>query len=312
MELNTSTVTLTSAKQLNQSQVKISMGTLIRGDEWKDTNTRNEQNKAVVTSLRSLAKHFGAQNLTVMVDNTLSCEALPAFLSGTQCLGVEHCRDETFHSPTMGCVFSSFLSAREHARNDIIGFINGDILIFESFVNAIQICNQMFQRFLLVGRRHLSAVAVSYPESLSQWSEIEQQTEDAILDGPFAVDYFVTRFSESQNMQEIPNFIVGTQRWDNFLLMKYLNASKDLLVVDATFVAPVLHQVMNKVETHEDRPAAEFNDNLAFESSGFAWRCGSIDNSHLVLINTSDGKLVAENVTTRHANCIEATTSRRA
>ena len=93
-------------------------------------NTRNEQNKAVVTSLRSLAKHFGAQNLTVMVDNTLSCEALPAFLSGTQCLGVEHCRDETFHSPTMGCVFSSFLSAREHARNDIIGFINGDILIF--------------------------------------------------------------------------------------------------------------------------------------------------------------------------------------
>lgn len=59
-------------------------------------------------------------------------------------------------------------------------------------------------------------------------------------------------------------------------------------MIDATFVAPVLHQVFNEVEHHESRPAAAYNNGLAIELSGSDWTCGTIDNSNIILLNITD------------------------
>jgi len=262
----------------------ISIGTLVRGNEWK--NPDSEKKKAVMTALFSLSHHFGDENVVLLTDTQFSCETLPAFLARARCSGLEHCLHSEYRSPTMDCIFSTLWSLAKH---DTVGFINGDILVFESFVQSIVSCANNNVNFVMVRRRHISETAMSAPTTVIEWGELETHTKSLKLDGGAAIDFFVTTRNAVSVFKDFPPFIVGVYRWDNYLLLRFFRDEKTV-VIDATAVAPIMHQVFNKVENHELRPAAAYNHKLATEYSGNDWTCGTIDNSNIILWNVTEGK----------------------
>lgn len=177
----------------------ISIGTLVRGDEWKAPVS--EKKKAVLTSLFSLSHHFGDNNMVLLADSTLACETLPAFLRRSRCSGLEHCMHSKYASPTMDCIFSTLWSLAKH---DVLGFINGDILVFDSFFQSIVSCEKNYDNFVMVGRRHISEIAMSAPTTNSEWAELEAHTESLNLDGGAAIDFFVTRRSAISIIKDFP------------------------------------------------------------------------------------------------------------
>jgi len=274
-----------SLETFDQKKVEgIAIGTLVRGSEWK--NPESEKNKAVMVSLFSLSQHLGDENIVLLADTQSACKTLPTFLARARCTGLEHCVHSVYGSPTMNCIFSTLWSLAKH---DIVGFINGDILVFDSFVQSIVSCANNYDHFVMVGRRHISEVAMSIPATIREWTELETHTKSLKLDGGAAIDFFVTRRTAVSVFMDFPPFIVGVYRWDNYLLLRFFRDLKTV-VVDATGVAPIMHQVFNEVEQHESRPAASYNHELVTEYSGNDWTCGTIDNSNIILLNITEGK----------------------
>ena len=184
----------------------VSLGTLVRGNEWMYPD--KEKNKAVMASLSSLARHIGGENIVILADNKSACEDLPSFLAQAQCSGLEHCVHVEYGTPTMDCIFTTLLSLAKH---DIFGFINGDILVFPSFVHSIESCAAHYKDFVMVGRRHLSDVAMTIPTNISEWETLEKHCKSLKLDGGAAIDYFVTRKSSSGAIfTDFPPFVVTT------------------------------------------------------------------------------------------------------
>ena len=266
-----------------QQEVGIAIGTVVRGDEWM--NPESEKKKAVLVSLFSLSQQLGDENIVLLADTQSACKTLPTYLARARCNGLEHCIHSVYGSPTMDCIFSTLWSLAKH---DIVGFINGDILVFDSFVQSIVSCANNYEHFVMVGRRHLSDVAMSIPATIREWAELETHTKSLKLDGGAAIDFFVTRRTEVSVFKDFPPFIVGVYRWDNYLLLRFFRDLRTV-VIDATGVAPVMHQVFNEVENHESRPAASYNHELVTEYSGNDWTCGTIDNSNIILLNITEG-----------------------
>ena len=269
---------------------EISIGTIVRGDEWK--NADSDKKKAVSRSLLSLSRWFGDENVVILADKAEACDTLPDYLSSARCGGLEHCMYATYGKPTMDCIFSTLWRL---AKGEIVGFINADILVFESFVKSIVFCASNYDEFVMVGRRHLSEIPMPIPTSVSGLIELEARSKSLPLDGGAAIDYFVTRRSAFSTLKDFPPFIVGVYRWDNFLLMKFYK-EETIVVIDATKVAPVVHQVFNDVEDHESRPAAGYNNMLASNNSDGEYVCGTIDNANVVLLTATQGSYKQINV----------------
>ena len=264
----------------------VTMGTVIRGNEWKNLDV--EKNKAVMTSLHALSLQFGDQNIVLLVDEDSDCKTLPLFLQRAQCAGLEDCMHDTFRAPTMDCIF---LKLWKLAKNDIVGFINGDILVFDSFRHSVKSCADNYENFVMVGRRHLSPVAFSNPTTKTGWDELEALVKNLPIDGSFAIDFFVVRKTArlfNAVFKDFPPFVIGTWRWDNYLLLLFIR-DEMTVIIDATYVAPIVHQVFNEVEPHESRPAAYYNNELASSKVGNSWYCGTIDNANIILLNITGG-----------------------
>src|SRR3546814_15905962 len=61
----------------------------------------------------------------------------------------------------------------------------------------------------------------------------------AVQHPPWAIDFFIMPKS-IQLVEEIPDFLIGSIRFDNWIVMKGLK-SEDVAVVDVTEPHPVLH-----------------------------------------------------------------------
>lgn len=133
-----------------------------------------------------------------------------------------------------------FSTARAIARNDILCYVNCDILLMDDFLRALKRVREKHTKFLMVGRRW----DVEMPEPLdflqASWrSRLQgmalmrgvQRSEDWI-------DYFA--FSKGLYGASVPPLVVGRVHWDQWLMWKALNSGA--AVVDASSSVIAVHQ----------------------------------------------------------------------
>lgn len=151
-----------------------------------------------------------------------------------------------------------------------------------SFAPTVALAADIDANFLMVGRRHAGKEAVEFDDGID-WKLTELRTERLPLEHGYAIDYFVVGKSTAREViNSFPPFIVGAWRWDNVFMSsmyKYTNAT----VMDATFIAPVLHQLSHVEKNHEARRGAQYNDKLAKKYCGDDYFFGTIDFADIIL-----------------------------
>jgi len=150
------------------------------------------------------------------------------------------------HFPYLRCSSSGapyanmmFEMVETMSKNTILAYLNGDIILNNTFVAAIQQLYKQFSKFLMVGCRWDTNITEYIDYDNPEWQNyildiIKQQGK---LHGPTGIDYFV--FTK-RLWQLIPPFIIGRAHWDNGLMA--LSSSLDIPIIDATAQVLAVHQ----------------------------------------------------------------------
>ncbi len=132
-----------------------------------------------------------------------------------------------------------FARAEELAKNDLLCYVNADIMLLDDFIPAVQIAAQKMKSFLMVGRRW--DLDIEEPWDLGQpgaESRLRQLvSRRGKLHGEVAIDYFV--FPRSF-WSTIPPFAIGRTTWDNWLIYEAYRSGAP--VIDATGCITAVHQ----------------------------------------------------------------------
>jgi hypothetical protein len=133
-----------------------------------------------------------------------------------------------------------FSTARALARNDILCYVNCDIILMDDFLRALKRVRDRHPKFLMVGRRW----DIEMPEPLdflqASWRSRLQGV--ALMRGVQRseewIDYFA--FSKGLYGASVPPLVVGRVHWDQWLMWKALDS--DAAVVDASRSVIAVHQ----------------------------------------------------------------------
>lgn len=163
-------------------------------------------------------------------------------------VGVRECCDSLGlrHVPDVACnefgtplLRELFATAERSARGELLGYVNADILLASSPLDAALRVASRFARFLLVARRwnlacspELERAAAGSAAGLEAFARARGRIEP-VYGG---IDLFV--FSRGV-FGELPRFAIGRGRWDSALLYHARRAR--IPVVDATDVLCALH-----------------------------------------------------------------------
>lgn len=160
-----------------------------------------------------------------------------------------------FNTPLVN---SAFGSVRKMAKNNILGFINADIILRTDLKQVFKHLPE--KDFLIVGRRtqdtqkHLRGVPTERRGLLGGGE----------LASPEAIDYFIF---PKESFKNLPPFAVGRAGWDNWMI--YEARRKKMMTIDVTSLITAIHQThdyAHQVDQGENRqtgPEAKKNLELA-------------------------------------------------
>ncbi len=159
-----------------------------------------------------------------------------------------------------------FEQAQKIAKNDIICFVNADIILMSDFTAAVKriASNRSISNkgnFLMIGRRRNLNIDKSLDYSIN-WEQqlISTVRESGTLNPPGGTDYFVFKRGLWNN---IPDFAIGRPGYDNWLI--YKARSMGVPVIDTTEAVISVHQnhdyshVKNKDEGYFNGPETKRN-----------------------------------------------------
>ena len=131
---------------------------------------------------------------------------------------------------------SAFEMTRKLAKNNILVYVNSDILFMSNIYTAIEQIH--FKQYLLVGRRIDLDIKgeMVFETNWEDSIDFELRTRGK-LHGYSGIDYFVFPKNSPFNL---PEFAVGRQGWDNWLLWDA--RTKRIPVIDATESITAVHQ----------------------------------------------------------------------
>lgn len=188
----------------------------------------------------------------------------------------------------MDCVLGTALKV---TKSEILGFVNGDIMLFQGLVESVKHVDARYGKFLLVGRRHKGngVLLVEEKHVRESFMQIKEQVRHLPLDSGYAIDYFIARRNDwSKLLAGFPPFLAGAWRWDNTLLA-HAYRDKNIKVVDGTKTVIALHQITPVEKGHETRRGAGHNNELALSYSGEDFWFGSIAFADILLAEGTQG-----------------------
>ena len=135
-------------------------------------------------------------------------------------------------------VNAAFEQAEHEASNDLMCYVNADIILVSNFLRAAETVQKRFPKSLLISKR----INLHVPEKLTfdrHWEDsIKLRSEVSGAEEHYTgIDVFV--FPKGMYPQ-IPDFAIGRLWFDHWLIKAV--RQQHLPVVDASLVAPVLHQ----------------------------------------------------------------------
>jgi len=136
-------------------------------------------------------------------------------------------------------VSSLFKKAGECASYGILCYINSDIMLTDSFMDAVKIVKDWKDRFLMVGKRLDVQINEEFNPSVSGWIEKikSHSRETGRMHACTGVDYFIFKKGMFLN---IPDFSIGRPCWDGWLV--YQARRSKIPVIDATAKILAIHQ----------------------------------------------------------------------
>jgi hypothetical protein len=153
--------------------------------------------------------------------------------------GVEHVGKLARNDRGTPRLDSAFERVETVARHRMWCLINGDIILLDDFLPAVERVASAFQRFLVVGEsRDLAVSAGARLSESAVRSELRQRAlSGGRLRGYAALDYFV--FPKGQ-FGPLPPFLIGRACFDNWLVWRVRELGDP--VVDASRSVVAVHQ----------------------------------------------------------------------
>lgn len=149
------------------------------------------------------------------------------------------------HVPQVACsdhgtplLSDLFRQAKAAASWPCMCYVNADIILLSDFLRAVEIAQRNFSKSLMVSKRiNLGIVEklnfeISWEETIKAWAGVHGKDEHHT-----GIDVFVF---PKEMYPEIPDFAIGRLWFDHWLIKAV--REQNLPVVDASLVAPVIHQ----------------------------------------------------------------------
>jgi hypothetical protein len=174
-------------------------------------------------------------------------------------VGAQHVPDvprNSFGTPLLSAIFGM---ARELAKHEILCYVNADIILTKSFLNAVTILRQRSDRLAMFCSPWTLYLEYALDFTAPDWEEQLQHLihEKGTPPAHRGVDVFL--FSPGL-FKSIPPFAIGRIAWDNWLI--YEACRNAALSVDGSIYAGVVHQ-NHAGSTHTNSPSVreEFRHN---------------------------------------------------
>jgi len=150
------------------------------------------------------------------------------------------------HMPDVKCneygtpILNSIIeSARSSSKNDVMMYINADIILSGEVMSAVRKTKQRFDKFLVIGQRWdvdiVHSISYQIPDINTNLRKIAEH--NGLLHSPSGIDYFIFR---KNPWGDILPFAIGRTAWDGWLVYKAL--SSNVPVIDATESILAVHQ----------------------------------------------------------------------
>lgn len=149
------------------------------------------------------------------------------------------------HAPQIACsdhgtplLSDIFCQAETRATSDWLCYVNADIMLLSDFAAAFEEARRQIPKFLLISKR----IDLDNPEAMAfepGWeSSLKTRRDTTGVGGHYsAIDVFV--FPKG-TYAHVPDFAIGRLWFDQWLIKAV--RQQNVPVVDASLVAPVLHQ----------------------------------------------------------------------
>lgn len=178
---------------------------------------------------------------------------------------------------------SFFDAAQEMARNEIICYVNCDIILGRDFLHAVNVVDMMRNDFLMVGRRWNvdQNEQIAYADPNWERALTERACARGERFGPEWIDYFV--FRKGLYLGKLPEFVIGRVHWDQWLVWKARSGGAAL--VDASEAIKAIHQ-NHDYNYHATGKSGVWRDELAqrnYELAGGRWHLATIEDATYVL-----------------------------
>ncbi|NMG58233.1 glycosyltransferase family 2 protein [Geitlerinema sp. P-1104] len=152
---------------------------------------------------------------------------------------VQHLPNVAKTSEGTPLVSDVFAQVHRVADSPILTYINADIILTQDFLNNIQRVTEVYDDFLVLGRRWNLDVETELDFSQPTWEqELRQRLDkEGVLSGVGALDYFVF---PKPLFQTLPDFAVGRPGWDNWMVGEALR--NQVTVINGSRVITAIHQ----------------------------------------------------------------------
>ncbi len=131
-----------------------------------------------------------------------------------------------------------FKKAWDASTNDILAYVNADIILMNDFHAAATTATKQFSEFLIIGQRWDLAVWELLDFSESWIERIKKEVQiNGFLYSPTGLDYFVHVRGQWRGL---PPFALGRTAWDNWLVKKAVE--DDIPIIDGTGYITAIHQ----------------------------------------------------------------------
>eukprot|EP00958_Prasinococcus_capsulatus_P023381 scaffold3446_cov393-Prasinococcus_capsulatus_cf.AAC.3 len=235
------------------------------------------------------------------------CESL-RYRFAFECFAEEQCIEAraAFSVPQLPCLFAR---AREYSSSPYLLYANADIAFLPDLLTAVEVLQQQQQKTIgdwtnvvVTGSRfdvdelHLDWEALSplnrrgvdgSQAAAMKWRAVVEMSRKHIrsvgeLHPSFGVDYFLFN-ADSPIVHELPPFLVGRQRWDNWAI-RYCAMHPQIKLIDGTEVVTAAHVGHGQPFASKLSNGNELNRRLA----GFDFRHGILENSNYRVSRQAD------------------------
>ena len=137
-----------------------------------------------------------------------------------------------------------FAQTCDHAKNNIITYLNADIILKDDFLTAVSSCDRELDDYLLIGRRW----DIDLNEKLDFEADWEAKLKRLIQEHGCLADYDCKDYFvfPKHLFAQIPKFAVGRGYWDTWMVTQTLGHNYP--VVDCSLAITAIHQ--NHPYTH--------------------------------------------------------------